>query len=47
MKLQDAYPFSARADELVIHSQGVSGRLAHLGSFGFPAICLIVETLHN
>lgn len=47
MKLQDACPDLARPDERLIHNQGALGRLAILGSFGFPAICLFVQALHN
>lgn len=47
MKLQDAYPFLARADEPFIHRQGALGRLAILGAFSSPAICRIVQALHN
>jgi hypothetical protein len=47
MKLQDAFPYLARTDERLIHNQGALGRLTILGPFGFPAICLIVQALHN
>lgn len=47
MKLQDAYPFLARVDEPFTHIQGALERLPSLGPFSFPAICLIVQALHN
>jgi hypothetical protein len=47
MKLHDACPYLAGRDERLIHNQGALGRLAPLGSFGFPAICLIVQAVHN